>query len=800
MRIGTPLVGRDAELDTLESAYSAAVERGCAHVVNVIGDAGVGKSRLLDEFSVWIEQQPDRALVLRGRSAPDRRAMPRSVLRGIVAQVFGISDDDVSTEVATKLRAGLASLTSRQAEVTGHWLGFDLDHSEAVRELAGNPEFGSIALGHVSAHLQWLVDRAPIVMLQEDLHWADPESLDVIGHLVDTFQGAPILVVCATRPSLFDHRPHWSAGPNQTTTAIELSRLDNDDVRLLARHLLHRADAIPTELMEFLVDRANGNPLHVEELIAMLVDDRIISTDRRPWEVDMSRLDRDAVPTTLAGVLRTRLGALGTDELAVLQHASIIGREFWDDALVSLATATGPGRRTHGEVASTIETLHEREFVVSHQLSVVTGCQEHAFKHALVRDASRESLPRPEHASLHRAAASWLERRVGPRIGEHAGVLAEHLSQAGELDRAADLLHEAGARAGATGARQSAIGLFERSLDCRTATGTGHGLAATSARIELGHLLASVGQNDAAAATYARATIDASESGSHRLAANALAGALRTSAARGDWDESERLVERARPLAERFGGEILGRFLSGHALLLLDGPNQDLAAAQLLAEQALDIWRQLDDPASELRALNELGLVSRKAGRLADADRWYEEALALARRVGDTSGEWMLLQNQAVLAHLEARAGRTDYTRVLELYRSSLDHRRRLGLPYILSLANLAQAEVEAGNLDDGRRDARESLRIGWNRHDPLDWTISLITFAQLAFVTGELTDGLTTLGAIRAERGTPSIQREIDAVLAFHGIDPTTAERLMATASGANVATIVDRLLDDPA
>jgi tetratricopeptide (TPR) repeat protein len=205
--------------------------------------------------------------------------------------------------------------------------------------------------------------------------------------------------------------------------------------------------------------------------------------------------------------------------------------------------------------------------------------------------------------------------------------------------------------------------------------------------------------------------------GSHRLAANAMAGALRTAAARGDWDESERLVERVRPLAERFGGEILGRYLSGHALLLIDGPHQDLDDAQRLIEQALEMWRELENPASELRALNELGLVSSRAGRPAQADRWYEDGLALARRVGDTSGEWMLLQNQAVLAHREARAGRADDARVLELYRSSLDRRRRLGLPYVLSLANLAQAqaqaqaEAEVGHLDDGRRNATEALR-----------------------------------------------------------------------------------------
>jgi tetratricopeptide (TPR) repeat protein len=232
--------------------------------------------------------------------------------------------------------------------------------------------------------------------------------------------------------------------------------------------------------------------------------------------------------------------------------------------------------------------------------------------------------------------------------------------------------------------------------------------------------------------------------------------------------------------------------------LLIDGPNQDLDEAQRLLEQALEIWRELENPASELRALNELGLVNSKAGRPARADRWYEEGLALARRVGDTSGEWMLLQNQAVLAHLEARAGRTDYVRVLELYRSSLDRRRRFGLPHILNLANLAQAEVEAGHLDDGRRNATEALRTGWMRHDPLDWTIALITFAQLAFVDGRFNDGLTILGSVLADRRTPSLRREIDAVLDYHGIDRSTAEKAMTESASGELAAVVDQLLGE--
>lgn len=797
----TPIVGRDVELGVLTSAYDDVVERGRARVVNLIGDPGLGKSRLLGELRGRIEREDHRARVLAARCDPDWGSTPRSVLRSLVAQLLEIRGDDPSTEVATKLRRELRSPTSREAEVAGHWLGFDLGDSEAVRDLTGNPEIGTIASGHVITHLRRLLTGAPVVVLLDDLHCSDPESLDTIGLVVDAFHDAPMLVVCAARPTLFEQRPRWSAGPRDATTTIELSPLDDDSRRRLVRSLLPRIDGGDGELdevVESVADGTGGNPFHAEQRIRMLVDDGVVSTDRAALTIEHGRLEHDRAPATLRDTLRARLDALAPDDRTVLEHASVIGQTFWDDAVVSSMATSGSRPSTHTDVASSLARLRTLGFVERHPASRFAGCREYAIAHPLLRAAASDAMGSTERASVHRAAAGWIERRSGDRIGERLGVLAEHLARAGELDRAADLLHEAGARAGSTGAVQSAVGFHRRSLACRDETGRGHDVAATSTRIELAHLLAAAGEYDEAAATYAAAESDARRTGSRRLAATAAAGALRTAAARGDWDEAERLVERVRPHAELFGGEILGRFLSGHALLLIDGPHQDLEAAGRLTERALEIWRESGDAAAELRAINELALVSRKAERPEDADRWYDEGLDLARRVGDTSGEWMLLQNRAVLAHLDARAGRTDYERVLELYRSSLDRRRRLGLPFVLSLANLAQAEVEAGRLDDGRRNAREALHIGWERHDPLDWTIALIALAQSAFVDGELDDGLTILGALLAERRTPSLEREIDAVLEFHAVDRSVAARTMQEAAGTDLTSIVARLLRD--
>lgn len=791
------MVGRDVELGVLRDAYTDVVDAGHARVVNVVGDAGIGKSCLLDELNEWIDQRSDDTRVFRGRSVADGLSMPLTGLRSMVSDRFGIRNDDTVAELAAKVQIGMRSLTSAQAEVLGHWLGFELDQSPAVRDVAGSPGFATIALGHLMVQIRSLLDDAPVVLLLEDLQWSDSESLDVIGHLVDAFVHRPLLVVCAARPSLFERRAGWSAGPQDATVTVELTELDDASRHAHVRGLLRPAEDLPSGFVELLAGHARGNPLYAQALVALAIDRGVITAGSRPWTVDPVLSGRFDPPDGLTEVIQARLEHLTADQTAVLGHASIIGRSFWDDTLVAAALTTESGPRTHAEVLATLAELEARSLVRPRPWSLFTGCREYEFAHSMLRVESDGLVDAASRALVHRSAARWLEQHSGDRVSENAGVLADQMTRAGELDRAADLLHEAGARSSATGATQSALAFYQRSLHCRETTDNGHGPAATSTRIELAHLLASAGRNDEAMATYRTAESDAARSGSRRLAANAMAGALRTAAARGDWPEAEGLVERVQPLAELFGGEVRARYLSGRALLLMDGPRQDLDEAKRLIVEAVGIWRRLEHPSSELRTLNELGLVNTKMGHSSEADGCYDEALAIARRIGDTSGEWMLLQNRAVLAHLEARAGRIEYPRVLELYGASLERRRRLGLPHNLVLANLAQAEIEAGRLVEGRRNATEALRVGWMRHDRLDWTIALIAHAQAAFAEGRHAEAFSILGSLLAERRAPTLEGEIHAVLDHHGIDRSTVADAMTEAAG-DLTAVVSGLLGE--
>lgn len=789
-------IGRHRELDSLRRVFDDVAEQRRVMVVNLIGVAGAGKSTLLRDLTTLLREWPGTPHVLYGRATVDGTSAPRGVLRSVVGRGV-IRNDDTSTEVVAKLRTLFPSLTPQHSAIVGHWLGFDLADADGVRDLIGNPEFGTIALGHLVEHFRTLVAEAPIALIIDDVETADAESLDAVVQLVDALGDAPLLVVCATDPALFDVRPNWSAAPDEATITMRLASLDDAHQHDHVVGLLGRSDGAAM-VADGVTATTGGNPLSARLIVETLVDDGIVVPLDGGWRVDVEQLVRVEAPQSPAAAAHRRLASLGPDEAVLVGYGATIGMSFWDDAVVALARARGQGAQTHAEALSLLDRLDAQGVIRRETWSAFTGCRQYRFTHAALRSAGLARLAPSERTDAELAAAGWLERHPRDRVGERVALIAEHLVRAGEDGRSADLFHEAASLAALTGAVQASLRWYERSLACRADAGTADGLAATSTRIEYAHLLAAAGRNDEAAATYRTAETDARRNGSQRLAANAMAGAMRTAAARGDWDEAGRLVEQVAPLAERFGGDILGRYLSGQALLLIDGPAQDLAVAERLTERSLQIWRELENPSAELRAFNELGLMSSKAGRPEQANAWYEQGLALARRVGDTSGEWILLQNQAVQAHLAARSGALGYDRAIELYRASLDRRRRLGLPHILILANLAQAEVESGRGADGTSHALEALRIGWSRHDPIDWTIALITLAQVAFVDDRPTDGLDILTALLAERRTPSLEREIAAVLKLHGVDRSVADAAFVESSGADLGSIVDHLLGD--
>jgi len=294
--VETRMIGREAELKCLQEIFFTTVEDSELQVATITGEAGVGKSRLLHEFDVWAELRPEHFWFFKGRASPEMQSLPYALLRDVFSFRFEIQDSDPLAVVREKMEQGVSVAlgegkeSQMRAHFIGQLLGFDFSDSPHIKGILEDArQIHDRALAYAGDYFKAMADRQPIVVLLEDLHWADDSSLDTLNHLARTLTGQPLLVVCAARPGLFERRPYWGEG--QTFhTQLALKPLSKRNSRRLVDEVLQKADSVPDALREIVVSNAEGNPFYVEELIKMLIEDGIILRDEERWHVEPTRL------------------------------------------------------------------------------------------------------------------------------------------------------------------------------------------------------------------------------------------------------------------------------------------------------------------------------------------------------------------------------------------------------------------------------------------------------------------------------------------------------------------------------
>jgi class 3 adenylate cyclase len=389
-------VGRDQELGRLSGAYRAAVDERRPQLVTILGDAGVGKTRLVREFWRWLSEQKPEPLRRTGRCLSYGTGASYWPLGEVLKEHLGLLESD-APEVA------LYRLGDRQ--ILGLTLGLDIArdlHPLAARDRLqdGWTEF-----------LTEVVAEQPGVLLVEDIHWAEPQLLDLLEHVVGSVEGALLLIVTA-RPELLDRRPGWSG-----RTGGELLELEplsaEDSVRMLDELL---AGGLPAALRGLVVARAEGNPFFVEELLGMLIDRRLLTRQNGGWVLHDLPVE-SAVPDSVHAVLAARIDLLGAAEKSALQAAAVIGRVFWTGPVYELVEETPD-----------LRVLEDRDLVRRRAGSSVAGEREYMIKHALTREVAYESLPRGRRARLHATFAEWLEHRA-PGRDDLASLVAHHYTE-----------------------------------------------------------------------------------------------------------------------------------------------------------------------------------------------------------------------------------------------------------------------------------------------------------------------------------------------------------------------------------
>ena len=341
--VETTTVGREIELHRLQERLWDVVDAQRWHVVTVLGEAGVGKSRLLLEFDRWLAEMPERGVVV---PWPRHRATQNTagaLLRDLISARFAIQASDTAADVAAKCAAGFAiglgedPADRRRARLAAAWLGFELGEEVNAEVARLDPRVHrEQALATLGAYFAGLGAQAPVVLLLEDVHWADDLSLESLDIADAALREAPLLVVATARPELLERRPRWGEGLAHHSRLV-LEPLSRRSSRALLEQLLAKADGVPQTLVELVINAAEGNPYYLEELVTWLVARGVLVRGPDRWTVATDRVDRlGALPPTLRGVLQARVDALTASERTVLQRASVIGRVFWDDAVVRL--------------------------------------------------------------------------------------------------------------------------------------------------------------------------------------------------------------------------------------------------------------------------------------------------------------------------------------------------------------------------------------------------------------------------------------------------------------------------------
>lgn len=404
----TPFIGREHERRLLRDLFAGTLRDRALHLVTIVGEPGIGKTRLVADLRTHALEHEEPLTWLRGRCLPYGGAVTFSPLEEVVRQAVGVRASDGRDEVTRKLERHLQALEPEAEDA--EWLRTRmaplLGLVEVERQVAAHRAESFAAW---SRFLRAEAALAPTVVIVEDLHWAEPALLDFLDQLGDHLYDVPLLLVTTARPELLDTRPGWGAGlPNSTT--VTLTPLAEDDMQRLLAGLL-ASTSVSVESPDRLVHQAAGNPLYALEFVRMLADRGAVGAVG-PLEL----------PDTVHGLIAARLDALSAAQRSLLQDAAVVGDPFWSGAVAAMHERDDP---TVG-----LAELRRRGLVRRTSSQTVAGEVEFAFTHGVVRDVAYGRIPRAGRLSRHLAVARWLEETAGDRLGDRVELLAHHTTAA----------------------------------------------------------------------------------------------------------------------------------------------------------------------------------------------------------------------------------------------------------------------------------------------------------------------------------------------------------------------------------
>ncbi len=766
--VTTRMVGRETEFQTIQSALEQCAINSHVTVVIVKGEAGLGKSRLIYEFEAWLESHRTEYYLFKGRADEETMSLPYSLLRDVFCDRFQIRDSDTQAEARAKLLRGMAAMTKvgseERASLIGELLGFDFSESMFVYGIRKDArQIRDRAFNSIVQFFTELTLDSPVVLLLDDIHWADNGSLELIEDLAKLETSLPIFILCMARPSLDESHPNWGNNFPLCTT-FKINSLGLDASRELVHEILQNVSDLPQDLVETVAKNAEGNPFYVEELVKVLIEDGVIIKGEKLWQIVPHSVTQLRVPATLTGVLQARLDRLPNSENDVLERAAVIGRTFWDAAVAAMHGSEPAQALTGGEqVRSALSALSNKELVFSHQPSAFASAQEFIFKHAILREVAYERVLKAKRKLYHRMAADWLIQQSSERIDEYLGLIAQHYELAGDAMQAVEFLERAADKSMRLSAYRDALSASEHALAILASSEDTD--PAMRARLLLTIGVAHLWLTDHATATarFEECIALARTIPDRDLEAKALARLGRIGLEQGKFSQAEENLQDSLRIAQELNNiDVIADTLAH--LGYISHYQGRYADAQRYGEESYEFAKQAGDAIAQAFSLNMLAMISVNNHQFEQAHDYHLQAIEICKNAGDRHGFARTYNNLSELMRVQRKyAEAKPYT--LEGIRLARELGNRYTLP--IMLINLVYSQVGLGELREAYASLSEALQLNIE-NDSISWVLfSLVGYANILTAEGKRKSALQILGLCMYHPETNSdTHRDIQIVL----------------------------------
>ncbi|MEZ4409783.1 MAG: tetratricopeptide repeat protein [Polyangiales bacterium] len=796
----SPLVGRMAEREAVADAVAAAVVHNRCEVVTLVGNPGVGKTRLVQELVADLAERFPDVRVYRGAARADVGV--QAAIAQILRERFGLHEGTDAHAQANEVCAQVMDLFGdRRVDEILHFLGVFLGLRFGGTLLAEAFDADPRAYQHVArAVLRRLFEvdaqRGPIVLVFEDIHLAGPDGLRTLRELTDSLRRAPVVVVYTARPELFARMHDFCDAPAGRHRRVDLALLDRGESTVLARMLLSTIESCPEELIQKAVELGGGNPLLIEQIVRVYFDQGVIQVDGEGMAtIDLDRLERITLPQSMEEAVRARLSALSPSEREMLERAALMGPTFWLGGLVVLGRTHEPPPKLWGgaedlalHYRDLLKGLVDRGYVERRPRSVIPGDEEYAFK----RPAEREELAAliaPEDATaLHLVLAEWLEFRFVERNEEQLDLLARHYERGERPLRAARCYLSSAESARARWANEKSVAHYKRGLELLGE----HDIALRlDAHHHAGEVLALLGRNDDALVHF-----HAMLSLAWRLDLKSKGGAAHNRIGRvhrdiGSLDECMRHLGTALALFEAAGDE-RGVAASYDDIGKTHWLRGNYEMAQRFLQDALERREAQGDKRSIALSLNNLGLVYQDSGQYRAAHDAFIRARDLRREVSDLQGLVVTLNNLGTIY-----SDRGDSAEAIALWSDALEIAREIGdrRRQAVLLLNVGEAHYHLRNAAESLRILTEVEGLCASLGDKLLLSEARRGLGKAHFLNGDIGLALTHLEAalelaeqLRSRVHVGVARRSLAEVLSVHGLE---------TAEGQRASTLLRQALE---